>query len=85
MKIGKLSEWNPWWETKELPEELKGELRPRYELLVDSIRIKEVTIITGVRRSGKSTLMYQMIDKLFKKKIDSKQILFVNLDIVQAY
>lgn len=80
MDIRKLSEWNPWWENPSLIEELKGRPRPRYRQLLDSVEIKEVTIITGVRRSGKSTLMYQMIDGLLKKGVEPKQILFVNLE-----
>jgi len=80
MEIEKLIEWNPWWENKELLEELKGKPRPEYNMLVNSVEIKEITIITGIRRSGKSTLMYQMIDNLLKKGVEAKQILFVNLE-----
>lgn len=80
MDVNKLIEWNPWWETKEVPRELKGKPRPKYMHLVNSIEIDEITIITGVRRSGKSTLMYQMIDNLLKKGTDPKHILFVNLE-----
>lgn len=80
MNADKLIEWNPWWETKKVPEELKAKPRPKYEQLVTSIEIKEITIITGVRRSGKSTLMYQMIDSLLNEGIEPAQILFVNLE-----
>ena len=80
MEISKLNEWNPWWENKKLIDELKGESRPRYKDLINSSEIREITIITGVRRSGKSTLMYQMIDSLLKKGISPEQILFVNLE-----
>ncbi len=80
MDIAKLTEWNPWWESKEVPEELKGRLRPQYKQLLDSAEIREITIITGVRRSGKSTLMYQLIDELLRKGAKPKQILFVNLE-----
>ncbi|MBI2044567.1 ATP-binding protein [Candidatus Pacearchaeota archaeon] len=80
MEIGKLNEWNPWWENKELVRELTGMHRPEYDSLVDSVEIKEITIITGVRRSGKSTIMYQMISKLLGKNIPPGQILFVNFD-----
>src|SRR3989344_1011416 len=80
MNIKKLVEWNPWWEDKDPVKELKGMDRPEYTQLLGSIEIKEITIITGIRRSGKSTLMYQMIDNLLKRKIDPKQILFVNLE-----
>jgi hypothetical protein len=78
--IETLKEWNPWWEKRELIRELEGKDRPDYRDLVGSIGIKEVTIITGVRRSGKSTLMYQMIDALLKQGISPEQILFVNLE-----
>ena len=80
MDINKLTDWNPWWEEKILIEKLVGKPRPRYSLLIDSIRVKEVTIITGVRRSGKSTIMYQMIKRLFDKGVRPEQILFVNLE-----
>ncbi len=80
MEIGKLAEWNPWWENKESIEELKGKERSSYKELVGSIKIREITIITGVRRSGKSTLMYQMISNLLKEGISPNQILFVNLE-----
>ncbi|MDO8538296.1 MAG: ATP-binding protein [archaeon] len=80
MDAAKLVEWNPWWETKEVPEELKAMPRPEYKQLISSIGISEITIITGVRRSGKSTLMYQMIDGLLKQGILAEQILFVNLE-----
>ncbi len=80
MEISKLNEWNPWWENKVLIEDLKGSYRPKYDTLIGSIKIKEVIIITGIRRSGKSTLMYQMISNLLDKGINPSQILFVNLE-----
>lgn len=80
MEIGKLADWNPWWENKAQIEELAGEHRPEYDSLVESIEIREITIILGVRRAGKSTLMYQMIKKLLAKGILPQQILFINFD-----
>lgn len=79
MEIEELSEWNPWWENKELIENLMGKVRPQYSPLINSIKIKEITIITGIRRSGKSTLIYQMIGNLLKE-VNPEQILFVNLE-----
>ena len=80
MEFGKLAEANPWWQTREVPQALRGLDRPDYRLLLKSVSQKEVTIITGVRRSGKSTLMYQVIDNLLKAGVLAKQILFVNLE-----
>ena len=42
-------------------EELAGIERTDYAEIIKTIELKETTVITGVRRSGKSTLMYQMI------------------------
>src|SRR3989344_441156 len=80
MELEKLKEWNPWWENGELIKEFSGKDRPSYDELIKSIEIKEVTIITGIRRSGKSTLMYQMIQNLLNKSISPKQILLVNFE-----
>lgn len=80
MEIQNLAEGNPWWITKEVPVELKGKRRSDYELLVRSIDVEEVTILVGVRRSGKSTFMYQMIEHILKKGIVAEQVLFVNLE-----
>lgn len=80
MELEKLNEWNPWWENVELISKLEGKYRPEYSSLVNSIDITEITIITGVRRSGKSTIMYHMISNLLKRRVSPKQILFVNFD-----
>ena len=81
MVIEILKEWNPWWFRKnEILEELKGKERGEYADLVGSVDAKPVTVITGARRSGKSTLMYQMIDRLLKGGIRPEDMLFVNLE-----
>lgn len=80
MDVAKLTEWNPWWEDVSSLKEFEGVSRPQYTELVGSVEVKEVTIITGVRRCGKSTLMYQMIRKLLEKGVTPKQILFVNFE-----
>src|SRR3989344_7678460 len=80
MEIEKLNEWNPWWENKDFINRLIGISRTKYEHLVNSISIREIIVITGIRRCGKSTLMYQMINKLLLEGTDPKQILFINFD-----
>jgi len=80
MEIEKLTEWNPWWENKEALNDLKGVKRTFYQDFIKSWEIKEISVVLGARRVGKSTLMYQMIDFLLEKGISAEQILFVNLD-----
>lgn len=80
MELQRLSEANPWWVKKRVPEDMKGTARSEYATVLRSVGIREVTILTGVRRSGKSTLMYQMIDDLLGAGVAPEQILFVNLE-----
>jgi uncharacterized protein len=70
---------NPWWENLELKKSIK---RNRYtNKLIDLIQKKEIIILTGLRRVGKTTLMKQIISHLLKTKKKEK-ILYVSLDIL---
>jgi len=80
MNADVLLEHNPWWVTGVVDLALSGRMRGAYGLLLKSVNEREITIITGVRRSGKSTLMYQMINSLLASNVSPKQVLFVNLE-----
>ncbi|MHA1550175.1 MAG: ATP-binding protein [Alphaproteobacteria bacterium] len=77
MKKEILFEWNPWW-TKGY--KFEGITRDILTNLIPWIKRKEIISITGVRRAGKTTLMYETIDYLIKKKINPKNILFIKAD-----
>ncbi len=75
-----LYRYNPWWEDKfEAGDVIE---RPRiFEVLKANLTIKQVTILTGLRRVGKTTLMKQVIQHLIEKlKVDPKLIFYVSLD-----
>ena len=71
-----LKKWNPW--EKELNTGVKREkyLSQIYPLLDR----KEVLVLKGIRRSGKSTIILQLIDNLMKNGINKMQILYLNLE-----
>ncbi len=76
-----LSEWNRWWETGSVSAELTGKKRGYTHELTSLIDAREVKVLTGVRRSGKSTLFYQLIEGLLKDKgVPGHQILLVNFE-----
>ncbi|MBI2136173.1 ATP-binding protein [Candidatus Woesearchaeota archaeon] len=71
-----LNDWNCWKNNLE-----SGKPRDNYvDLCLRYLDVNVATTIIGVRRSGKSYLMRQMIRKLIAKGIDKKNILMVNFD-----
>lgn len=72
---------NPWWQ-KEAIEEIKN-YKPRL-LLKQVWRYLEdpqIIAVLGLRRTGKSVLLLQIIQKLIKsKKVPSKRILYFSFD-----
>ncbi len=75
-----LKDWNSWWEKKEFITDLAGIPRTETSDIEKYSDEREIKIITGVRRSGKSTIMYQIIDHLLKKEIKPDNILLINLE-----
>ena len=39
-----------------------------------------IKVITGVRRCGKSSLMLTIMDELLENKVNSKNIIYINLE-----
>lgn len=75
-----LGTWNPWWHDGSVPGPLTG--RPR-ELVPDLLADMEgprAVVLTGIRRSGKTTLMYQMIEELIRQGVDPGRLLYINLE-----
>ena len=42
--------------------------------------LRRTIVLTGTRRVGKTTIQYQMIDRLLKKGVPPQKILFVSMD-----
>jgi len=72
-------EFNPWWEEKY---KLIGIKRDKYlSFLEQNLNNKDVILLTGLRRVGKSTLLKQLIFSLINDhNIDSKKICYLSLD-----
>ena len=73
--------WNPWWLYAKVPESKKRIARLKtVDEIVKLLNIKEIICISGVRRCGKSTVLYQIIDHLVESGVDPTNILYFNLD-----
>lgn len=70
--------WNPWWSQEK--KWLQAYERDSARILKNFIPRKEIITISGVRRSGKTTILYLLIDFLIKDRIPAKNILHLNLE-----
>jgi predicted AAA+ superfamily ATPase len=69
---------NPWWEGK-LPD--TGVPRSRYvDLLQQAEKRKQIEIVLGGRRVGKTTLVKQCIVKWLERGLDANDILYMAMD-----
>ncbi len=71
-----LEKWNAW--TKDI--ECGIERQEQLETLQRLKETKQVVVITGVRRAGKSTLMKQFIKKSIKMGESRKNFLYINFE-----
>jgi len=74
-----LTQLNPWWNDQDFD---TGRSRKRYFSKIQRyLKTKEIIVLSGVRRSGKTTLLFQIIRHLIDTgKVPSRNILFVNCD-----
>ncbi len=73
-----MRQYNPWWHT---PSAIREESRPAkriafYEALkmIKHKTLRRFVVLSGARRVGKTTIMYQMIERLIEEGICPKNI-----------
>jgi predicted AAA+ superfamily ATPase len=69
---------NPWWFGKDFDTGI--DRLPTYPRIAKYMKTREILLLVGARRTGKSTLAYQIIKNLLDKGIPPEAILFINLD-----
>lgn len=81
MNINEISTLNRWWTEGRVPEHLskriKRDLFPSVWNMMDR---RQIISIVGLRRVGKSTLMFQLIDRLIDEGTDPRNILYFTFD-----
>lgn len=79
-----LTGFNPWWKTGSVHSAfLKKYKRVAFNEALKKLketRIRRNVILSGARRVGKTTIMYQIIDKLLKDGISPEKIVFISMD-----
>lgn len=79
-----LRQYNPWWRN---PAAIKEESKPQkrfayYEALkmLQHKSIRRFVVLSGVRRVGKTTIVYQIIERLIEEGVNPKNILYATFD-----
>lgn len=75
-----LNNFNPWWRSGKVSHELIGRKRKVFAEIVKYIDKRQIVLFTGLRRVGKTTLMYQVVDELIKKGVNPYDILYFSFD-----
>ena len=75
-----LQSFNPWWrDGKVLPDFIGGK-RKVFTDVIKYVDRRQIVLFTGLRRVGKTTLMYQIIDELLSKGVNPYNILYFSFD-----
>lgn len=71
---------NPWWKDNSVSKELARPYKRRiFSMVLELASHRQTVILSGLRRVGKTTLLYQIIEHLLKKT-DSRHIFYFNFD-----
>ena len=79
-----LSGSNPWWKTGKIPDGIAKPVR-RFACLeamkiLQHRDIRRMVLLTGARRTGKTTIMYQIIKNLLGQRIAPQRIIYISFD-----
>lgn len=75
-----LQNFNPWWKYGNVPSEFIGRKRKIFSEVIKYIDKRQIVLFTGLRRVGKTTLMYQIINELLREGENPYNILYFSFD-----
>jgi len=75
-----LDNLNPWWKNGQVPPYAVGRKRKIFEDTLPYLDTRQILLITGLRRVGKTTLMHQIIENLLTANVDPFHILYFSFD-----
>ena len=79
MTINDIINFNTWWETGTV-NDTPDYKRPLFYELTKYLDERQIIVIYGLRRTGKTTIIYQLIDYLLKNNIKKYNILYFSFD-----
>lgn len=81
MELDHLEAFNPWWTSGKVKSEwLKEYRRKIYSEIVKYIEKRQIILLKGLRRVGKTTILFQIIQKLLDSGVKPESILYFSFD-----
>ncbi len=79
--VAELEKYNPWWKTGKVRGEwLEQYKRKLYYEVLKYVNRRQIILIQGLRRTGKTTILFQIIQNLLDKGITPKNLLYFSFD-----
>lgn len=75
-----LQNFNPWWRDRKVSPEFLGRKRRIFSEIIKYVDKRQIVLFTGLRRVGKTTLMYQIIDEFLRNGVNPYNILYFSFD-----
>jgi len=76
-----IQDLNPWWKTGKISKEYSDlDERLLFNKIKDYVNEKQIIVITGLRRVGKTVLMHHLINHLIKK-IKPENVIYYSFDL----
>jgi len=72
--------FNPWWRDAKVPPALSGRRRNVFPELLPYLETRQILLLTGLRRVGKTTLLFQLIEELLKRNVAPYRIFYYSFD-----
>ena len=79
-----MRQYNPWWKNQSV---IREDSKPYKRLafykaveILDCRSIRRFLLLSGARRVGKTTIMYQLIEKLLSDGVNPRNILYISFD-----
>jgi len=81
MDIELLSRFNDWWITGKVKRELLFSYkRYLFQKLLQNLEGRQMVLLTGLRRIGKTVLLYQLINELLQRGVNPRNIFYFSFD-----
>ncbi len=78
-----ITDFNTWWKAEKIEKRFVDmKRRDNFNEIIKYIKSKQIIVITGLRRTGKTVLMYHLIDYLLKDKVKAENIIYFNFDFL---